>query len=96
MQEHPIWNTLDVMHIECNILESILKYLFREWDTMEVHKDLEELGVKWPLAPYVFTRNERQVFFAFVSSIHALIEYPVAFKKQVGPKKLYNMKNIIM
>jgi len=49
MHENPIWNTLDVMHIECNILESLLKYLFGEWDMMGVRKDFKELGVKWHL-----------------------------------------------
>jgi hypothetical protein len=87
--------------LNATILESLLKYLFGERNTMEVCKDLEELGVKWHLwlhigkllAPYVFTWNERQAFVALVSSIHALIEYPTAFKKHVGPNKLYNMKS---
>jgi hypothetical protein len=95
--DQSLWsNTLDVMHIECNILESFLKYFFGEQDILEVRKDLEELGVKWhlwlhigkPLAPYVFTWNERQSFLALVSS-----EYPTAFKKHVGPNRLYNMKS---
>jgi len=108
MQELLIWNTLDVMHIECNISKSLLKYLFGEWDTMEVRKDLEEVGMKWhlwlhwdlsnmnyvkPLALYVFTWNERQAFLAFVSSICAQIGYATTLKKHVGPNTLYNMKS---
>jgi hypothetical protein len=101
MQKHPIWNTLDVVHIECNILENFLKYLFGEQNTMEVCKDLEEVGGKWhlwlhigkPLAPYVFTWNEKQVFLALISFIHALIEYLIAIKKHLSPNELYNMKS---
>jgi predicted RNA-binding protein YlqC (UPF0109 family) len=33
------------MHIETNVLESILKYLFKDKDTIEVRKDLEEARV---------------------------------------------------
>jgi hypothetical protein len=35
------------MHIEQNIPKNVLKYLFKEWDTMEVSKDMEEASVKW-------------------------------------------------
>jgi len=34
------------MHIEHNVSKSVLKYLFGEQDTMEMHKDMEEVGVK--------------------------------------------------
>jgi hypothetical protein len=45
LQELPIWNTLDVMHVERNVSKSILKYLFGDKDTIEVHKNLEEARV---------------------------------------------------
>ncbi len=34
------------MHIECNVFDNILKHLFGEWDTVEMCKDMEEVGVK--------------------------------------------------
>jgi hypothetical protein len=94
------------MHIEHNVLESVLKYFFEEWNTMEVCKNMEEVGVKWhlwlhrnsmgtnyvkPLASYVFTWKEKQAFLNFVSEVHAQIVYADAFKKHVAPNMLYNM-----
>jgi hypothetical protein len=34
------------MHIEWNILDSVLKYLFGEQDIIEGLKDMEEVGLK--------------------------------------------------
>ncbi len=76
LQELPIRNIVDVMHIEKNVSENILKYLFRDRDIIEIHKDLEEVGVmqhlwlhqqgggsyKKPQARYVFTPNEAKAF----------------------------------
>jgi hypothetical protein len=45
LQELPIWNILDVMHIERNVSKNILKYLFGDKDTIEICKDLEEARV---------------------------------------------------
>jgi hypothetical protein len=71
------------MHVERNVLEGILKYLFEDKDTIEVHKDLDEARVmqhlwlhqqagesyKKPQAPYVFTQNEVKVFVDFVAKM---------------------------
>ena len=35
---------LDVMHIEKNIAESVLKFLFGEKDSAESRRDLQETG----------------------------------------------------
>jgi hypothetical protein len=35
-----------LQHIECNVFDNILKHLFGEWDTMEMCKDMEEVGMK--------------------------------------------------
>jgi hypothetical protein len=40
LHELPIRNILDVMHVERNVSKNILKYLFGDKDTIEVHKDL--------------------------------------------------------
>jgi hypothetical protein len=68
---------------------------------------MEEVGVKphlWllhvggehyvkPHAPCVFTPHERQRFLDFMSNMCAPIEYVVAFKKHVGPNRLFNLKS---
>ncbi len=78
LQKLPIKNTLDVMHVECNMPDSVLKYLFSEQDTI-VCKDMEEAGVKQHLwlhrdpirggnflkrqMPHVFTQDKQHKFF---------------------------------
>jgi hypothetical protein len=98
------------MHIERNVFDNISKHLLGEWDTMEVHKDMEEVGVKphlWlqhvggehyvkPHAPYVFTPHERQPFLDFIPKVRALIRYATTFKKHVGPNRLFNLKVMII
>jgi hypothetical protein len=96
------------MHIERNVFDNILKHLFGERDTIEVHKVMEEVGVKphqWLQqhvegehyvklhAPYVFTPHERQQFLDFISKMLVPTGYVVAFKKHVGPNRLFNLKN---
>ena len=41
-KELPLWNTLDVMHIERNISDNLLKHLFGEKDTVALRRDMEE------------------------------------------------------
>jgi hypothetical protein len=41
MQELPICNTLDVMHVERNVSDNLLSHLFGERDMVEVRKDME-------------------------------------------------------
>jgi hypothetical protein len=45
------------------------------------------------LTPCVFTQDEKQLFLEFVSEVCAPTKYVVAFKKHIGPKRLYNMKS---
>jgi hypothetical protein len=45
------------------------------------------------IAPYVFTWEDSKSFLEFVSSIRAPTRYVVAFRKHVGPKRLYAMKS---
>ena len=42
----PVRHVLDVMHIEKNIAESVLRFLFGDKDTLELRRDMEELGVR--------------------------------------------------
>jgi hypothetical protein len=73
LQRLPIRHLLDIMHIERNICESLLKLLFGVKDTAASRRDMEEEGI-WPhlwlsrgplgghyfkpRAPYVLTREE--------------------------------------
>jgi len=106
MLELPIQNTLDVMHVEWNVSNNLLRYLTKE-DTIEVQKDMQ-VGVHqhlWlqsrprssnyfkPAALYVFTQEENKSFLEFFFSIWVLIRYVAIFKKHVGPKKFYAMKS---
>ncbi len=45
LQDLPIRHLLDVMHVEWNICDNLLKYLFGEKDTLNVRKDMEEQGL---------------------------------------------------
>jgi hypothetical protein len=37
---------LDLMHVEQNMFDNLMEYLYGERDTMEVWKDMEEVGVQ--------------------------------------------------
>jgi hypothetical protein len=77
MRELPIRNTLDVMHVEQNVLDNLLRYLIGEKDTLEVQKDMQKALVHqhlWlqsrpkssnyfkSIALYVFTHEENKSF----------------------------------
>jgi hypothetical protein len=95
------------MHVERNVSESILKYLFGDKDTIEVCKDLKEVVVmqhlwlhqqgggsyKKPQAPYVFTRNDAKAFVDFVAKVQAPTWYATTFKKHVGNQRFQHMKS---
>ena len=46
VQDLPVRHVLDVMHIEKNIGESVLKFLFGEKDTQESRRDLQQMGLR--------------------------------------------------
>jgi hypothetical protein len=65
------------MHIERNISANVLKHLIGEKDTLEIQRDMEDVGASlhlWlhrilgspnfikPKVPYVFTRTENAEF----------------------------------
>jgi hypothetical protein len=102
MQELPIQNTLDVMNVEWNVSDNLLKYFIKEKDTMDVWKNMQEVGVQQHLwlqsrhvssnyfklaAPYVFRSEENKSFIEFVYSIQAPTRYVTTFRKHVGPKR---------
>ena len=104
----PIRHVLDVMHIEKNIAESVLKFLFGEKDTPETRRDLQDVGQRrelWlrprahrarffkPHAPYVLTDMERKLFVEQVSAIRTPTGYGSALGKHLKKARLSGLKS---
>ena len=96
------------MHVEKNIAESVLKFLFGDKDTPESRKDLEEVGVRrelWlrpranrmrifkPQAPYVFTDAERKIFMDDVSTIRTPTGYGSCLGKHLKKASFSGLKS---
>ena len=96
------------MHVEKNIAESVLKFLFGEKDTPQTRKDLEEVGARrelWlrpranrqqyfmPQAPYVFTDAEKKIFMEEVSMIRTPTGYGSALGKHLKKASLTGLKS---
>lgn len=109
MQEFdPSKHNVDVMHIEKNICESLLKFLSGEKDTGAVRADLQQKGIRPHLwlkphasnpnvllkfqAPYVCTQVEWKTLLSRLSSLRVPSGYAGAFSKHVQNKKLGSMK----
>ena len=103
----PIRNTLDVMHIERNVSDNIMKHLFGEKDTTATRLDMAQSGkmsalhlrvgnagtyIK-PKAPYVFTESERNSFVSLVSSTKVPSGYSSTLTKHVGERRLQGLKS---
>lgn len=101
-------HVLDVMHIEKNIAEVVLKFLFGDKDTAESRRDLQHMGVRrelWlrpranrnmfvkPHAPYVFTDAERKIFIEEVSAIRTPTGYGSALSKHLWKSKFSGLKS---
>jgi hypothetical protein len=108
VQDLPVRHVLDVMHIEKNIAESVLRFLFGDKDTLESRRDMEELGVRrelWlrprpnrqgfvkPHAPYVFTEAEKKVFIEEVSAICTPTGYGSTLGKHLKKSKFQGLKS---
>ena len=108
MQELPVRHVLDVMHIEKNIAESVMKFLFGDKDTPDSRRDMEVLGIRrdlWlrprankqtflkPPAPYVFTDVEKKIFLQEVSSICTPTGYGSALGKHLKKSKFQGLKS---
>lgn len=104
----PIRHVLDVMHIEKNVAESILKFLFGDKDTVESRRDMEEMGLHpelWlrprpnrqtffkPHAPYIFTDAEKKIFIKVVSAIRTPSGYGSALGKHMKNSKFLGLKS---
>ena len=107
-QDMPVRHILDVMHIEKNIAESVLKFLFGEKDTPESRRDLEEMGHRpelWlrprpnrtaffkPQAPYVFSDVEKKLFLDEVSAIRTPTGYGSGLAKHLRKTRFMGLKS---
>jgi hypothetical protein len=108
VQGMPARHLLDVMHIEKNIAEGVLKFLFGDKDTAESRKDLEEVGLRrelWlrprpnrqryfkPDAPYVLTEAEKKIFIDNVSAIRTPTGYGSALGKHLKKSRFVGLKS---
>ena len=104
----PVRHVLDVMHVEKNIAESILKHLFGEKDTPESRRDMEAMGVRpelWlrprldgqpffkPPTPYVLTEAERKMFIAECAAIRTPSGYGGALGKHLNKSRFVGLKS---
>ena len=96
------------MHIEKNVAESVLKFLFGDKDTLDSRRDLEQLGIRrelWlrprqnrqtfvkPQAPYVFSEEEKKLFLEEVSAIRTPTGYGSALGKHLKRTKFLGLKS---
>ena len=108
-QKLPIRHLLDVMHIERNICESLLKLLFGGKDTAASRRDMEEERIRqhlWlrrgpvvggnyvkPPAPYVLTKEEQRIFLEQLNGISTPTGYCGPMKKHIIKNRIGNMKS---
>ena len=93
-----IRNTLDVMHCEKNITESLMKFLFGKKDTLKVRMDLKKTNIRpylWPIlekkqgtltlsqVPYVLTKKDKEVFVDIVRQLKTHTHYVGQLRKTV-------------
>ncbi len=104
----PRKHTIDVMHIEKNICDSLLKFLSGEKDSNAVRNDMQARGIRPNLwlqpqqgnpnvvlkyhAPYVCTPPEWNTFLSRLSAVRVPTGYAGAFAKHVRENKLGSMK----
>jgi hypothetical protein len=109
LQKLLIQHTLDVMHIEKNVCESLIKFVFKTKDTIKVCRDMEVCGV-WPhlwlkqdphnssknfkpIAPYVLMPKELKTFMSRLGSLKVPSDYCGALGKHIMYRKLGLMKS---
>jgi hypothetical protein len=97
------------MHIEKNVCESVIKFIFGLKDTIKVRRDMEVCGIRehlWlkrdpqrpgkifkPVAPYVLRPEELQTFMNRLASLKVPTDYCGSLGKHIMDKKLGLMKS---
>lgn len=108
-QELPVRNLVDVMHVEKNVAENLLKTLFGEKDSPSVRADLEHRNIRphlWlrreegqpqrafmPDAPYVLSKAQRKIFLDTLKNIKLPSHYSSAIHTKISKGKLSCLKS---
>lgn len=109
VQELPVRNLVDVMHVEKNVSENLFKTLFGEKDSPSVRVDLQQRNIRrhlWlrrvdgqvqraflPDAPYVLTKAERQRFLDTLKRIKLPSHYSSTLYSKISKGKLFGLKS---
>ena len=109
VQKLPIRHMLDVMHIECNICDILLKLLFGTKDIAASRRDMEKERIRehlWirrgpvaggnyfkPAALYVLKKEEKKIFLDQLDGVSMPTGYCVPMKKHIIKNKIGNMKS---
>jgi len=104
-----IRHTLDVMHIEKNICESLIKFIIGAKDTMKVRHDMELWGIQEhlvlkrdpcrsekifkPITSYVRLLDKLKTFLSRLKSLKVPSEYCNSIGRHIMEKKLGLMKS---
>ncbi len=108
-QQLIIQHTLDVMHIEKNICESLIKFIIGAKDTIKVWNDMEVCGIQehlWlkrdpnrpgkifkPIASYVLLPEELKTFLSRLKSLKVPLKYYGLIRRHIMEKKFGSMKS---
>jgi len=108
-QHLQIHYTLDVMHIEKNICENVVRTIFGQKNTIKVRWDMQAKGIWQHLwlrqhlnnqhkmlkshASHVLTTDELEIFLSWLWSMKHPIDYGASLAKHVGDNKLGSMKS---
>ena len=109
MQDLPVRNTIDVMHIEKNIAENLIKTLFGEKDTPNVRLDMQSKNIRphlWlrrvdddvnkalmPDAKYVLSKPDRDKFLKILKSLRMPRHYSSSLFSKISSGKLTGLKS---
>ena len=102
-------NLVDVMHVEKNVAENLLKTLFGEKDNPSVRQDLQRRNIRrhlWlrhedgrqqrafiPNAPYVLTKEQRKRFLETLKAIKLPSHYSSSLHSKISKGKLSALKS---
>lgn len=108
VQDLPVRHVIDVMHVEKNVAETILKFLFGEKDDLACRRDMEEANCMhdlWlrqkgaqgnyfkPSSPYAFTPLEKDQFMTKIATIKTPTGYGASYGKHKDKDTLMGLKS---
>ena len=109
LQELPVRNLIDVMHVEKNVAENLLRTLFGEKDGPKVRADLEQRNIRphlWvrrevrqnpraflPAAPYVLSKEQRRIFLETLKKLKLPSHFSSNMHTKISKGKLIGLKS---